>query len=127
MDIFETVLLIEDNHDLRVFERQILEEKGFRVFSATNGKDALELINDGLYPGVIVLDLAMPIMDGEEFLNHIQKENLCPDAEVIIVSGTGPISIDRSMYSSYLPKPFLTEEFMHKIPSIGKDRYGSFL
>lgn len=106
----DAVLLIEDNHDLRVCERQILEDKGINVLSATNGRDALNLIRNGLNPKVIILDLKMPIMDGEEFLNFIEENNFCADSQIVIVTSQFK-DMNSSRISNYFPKPFAIQEF----------------
>lgn len=52
-----------------------------------NGKDALSLLEQGFIPNLIILDLNMPLMNGEEFLLASQKNSSFDDIPVIIVSG----------------------------------------
>jgi CheY-like chemotaxis protein len=62
------ILVVEDDHDVRVTLRAVLEEEGYAVFTATNGRDALDLLErEEPRPGLILLDLMMPIMDGWQF------------------------------------------------------------
>lgn len=65
-----SVLIVEDDTDLREAYVMILESEGIDVHAASNGKDALEYIKKVGDPGVIFLDLRMPIMDGLEFLRQ---------------------------------------------------------
>src|SRR5688572_32068442 len=62
----------------------MLHGVGIDVVDAANGQDALALLEGGLRPAVIVLDLWMPIMDGWEFLTRAR-----PTAPVIVLSGLG--------------------------------------
>lgn len=64
----KSILLIEDDHDIRVCLRQTLESTGFNISSAANGRDALNLLQRNPLPRLIIVDLCMPIMSGEEFL-----------------------------------------------------------
>jgi CheY-like chemotaxis protein len=66
-----TVLIVEDDTSLIELYKMFLEEDGYKVISALNGKDALDLLlslNEGSYPDCILLDLKMPIMDGATLL-----------------------------------------------------------
>ena len=79
------ILIIDDNHDLRVCLRGVLENAGFTVASAANGKDALDVLKKGPTPKLIIVDLDMPIMSGEEFLNQKKMEH--PDVPAIVITG----------------------------------------
>jgi CheY-like chemotaxis protein len=70
-----TVLIVDDDLDLRNSLKLILEEEGFTSTSASNGQNALEMLQSGLKPNVILLDLSMPVMDGIQF-RKAQLENL---------------------------------------------------
>jgi CheY-like chemotaxis protein len=70
----QSVLVIEDDHDLRVLLRQALEDEGFEVFSAPHGRGGLEMLRETRpLPSVIVLDLRMPIMDGWQFVERLRS------------------------------------------------------
>lgn len=66
------LLLVEDDADLRDSLAQLLHEEGYRVVQARNGREALDLLA-GIRPFVILLDLMMPEMDGEEFLAALTR------------------------------------------------------
>jgi CheY-like chemotaxis protein len=101
----QSVLVIEDDHDLRVLLRQALEEAGFLVFSAPHGKGGLEVLRDTRpLPSVIVLDLRMPIMDGWQFVERIRGEEELRELPVIAVTAdtaTPPPGVNHT-----LRKPF---------------------
>jgi len=62
-----SVLLIEDDEDLRELEAQVIEDAGWSVWTAREGGEALRLLNERGVPGVILLDMRMPGMDGWDF------------------------------------------------------------
>ena len=85
-----SIMIIDDEHDTRVALRQILEAEGYYVFSATNGRDALEILKWVKPPGLILLDLMMPLMSGWDFIKEKRKTpNLADIPTVIITAGAG--------------------------------------
>jgi two-component system chemotaxis response regulator CheY len=81
-----TVLLVEDDHAVRVSVRSILEEEGYKVVSVTNGRSALEVLEAAAAPKLILLDLVLPVMDGWEFMARIQDEPRWASIPVVILS-----------------------------------------
>ena len=67
------VLLVEDDGDLREVMEEALRMKGLEVATAANGVEALQYLREGPLPAVILLDLMMPVMDGETF-RKLQRE-----------------------------------------------------
>jgi len=62
------VLLVEDDEPIRVSIRELLEQEGFRVITAENGRVALDLLGAAVdRPALILLDMTMPVMNGGEF------------------------------------------------------------
>lgn len=108
------VLIIEDDHEIRVCFRDILEAYNFDIYSATNGRDAFTLLNQiDVLPDLIISDLSMPIMNGNEFVtakNSIEKFKNIP---VLIISAhSQKISVSEV---AVLPKPVDLNAFMNKI------------
>jgi CheY-like chemotaxis protein len=85
-----SVLVIEDDHDVRVAVRLSLEEEGYQVQSATDGRRALELLEllerGGQPPDLILLDLMMPGMDGWEFAMRLRAKPRLSAIPVVIIS-----------------------------------------
>ena len=61
------ILLVEDDRGIRTSLQEILEDEGYAVATAENGRVALEALRAGASPDLIVLDLRMPVMDGWQF------------------------------------------------------------
>lgn len=86
MESKQTILLIEDDHDIRVAFRMALENCGYSVLSVANGWDALAVLERISPPKLIILDLSMPIMSGEEFLKLKNEHSKLAPIPVLIVS-----------------------------------------
>ncbi|MDD2337586.1 MAG: PAS domain-containing protein [Geobacteraceae bacterium] len=117
----ETILIAEDDHDLRRLNRELFEECGYCVLEAANGKEALELFLK--YQDVIdllVFDVIMPKMNGKEVFEEIRT--LRPDIRVLFTSGyTGDILNSSSGIGSefdFIAKPQPPDEFMGKVREI---------
>ena len=83
-----SVLVIDDDEDLRTTIQDILEDQGFAVATATNGREALDmLLSDESQPALILLDLAMPEMDGWAFRREQQKVPRLAQIPVVLFSG----------------------------------------
>lgn len=102
--ILKTILIVEDDHDTRVSLRQILEGEGYYVFSAANGNQAINLLRVIKPPCLILLDILMPIMNGQEFLEEIEKDSLLHAVPVIVVSAF-PQLAKKLIANAFLEKP----------------------
>lgn len=80
-----TVLLVDDEEDVRNVGREMLEALGFNTVTANDGFDALEILKRDLSIKIVILDLTMPRMDGEQAFNELRKLN--PGIKVIMSSG----------------------------------------
>jgi len=65
-----SILIVDDDNELRDTLREVLVDSGFSVVTAVDGRDAIDRIQGGLKPGLILLDLMMPVMDGWQFLER---------------------------------------------------------
>jgi CheY-like chemotaxis protein len=85
-----TVLLVEDDVDVREAVSDTLQDAGYRVLSARHGKEALELLRSGgSRPCLILLDLMMPVMDGWQFRELQSKDPALSDIPVVALSAHG--------------------------------------
>ncbi|MFA7405036.1 MAG: sigma-54 dependent transcriptional regulator [Pelobacteraceae bacterium] len=84
----QTILIIDDEKDIRTALAGILEDEGYQVLSAENGADGIECARQEL-PDLILLDIWMPGMDGLETLEKLKI--LVPQVTVIMISGHGTI------------------------------------
>ena len=80
-----SVLLVEDDEDIRDAVSAVLEAEGYRVLTAGNGDEALRVLEKGR-PCVVLLDLMMPVMTGWDFLDEVKKSRRYDDLPVVVVS-----------------------------------------
>lgn len=81
-----TVMVVDDDPNLRVLLQQMLAFRGFNVIEAENGVDALEKIED-VYIDVIVLDVMMPGLDGIAVCRKLRQNPHHKETPVIMLSG----------------------------------------
>jgi len=81
-----TVLLVEDDADIRDAVDVVLRDQGYRVIPAIDGQVALEMLMAGAKPHVILLDLMMPRVNGFEFLQRAREILNLARIPVIVVS-----------------------------------------
>jgi signal transduction histidine kinase/FixJ family two-component response regulator len=86
----EDILLVDDEPDIREILGLYLAEMGYRVTTAENGAQALELFRQ-TKPPIVLTDIKMPVMDGIELLQKIKHE--VPDTEVIMITGHGDMEL----------------------------------
>ena len=103
------VLLVEDDRNLREVVSLVLTDEGYTVLQADNGQSALDLLNNlksHQKPHCVVLDLQMPVMSGNEFLEAIEKtyQDKFGDIPVIICSAEGQLK-DHHQVVARLEKP----------------------
>lgn len=82
------IAIIEDDQAISEMYRIKFEAEGYDVETAENGKLGLELIEQ-MRPTVVLLDLMMPVMDGEEVLAHLRASQWGKDIKVIILTNRG--------------------------------------
>jgi CheY-like chemotaxis protein len=84
-----SVLIVEDDEATREAFALILSQDGYRVETAGNGLAALERLRSAQRPGLILLDLMMPVMDGLQFQEQLARERELSDIPVLICSAAG--------------------------------------
>ena len=116
-----SVLIIDDEEDIRSILKYTLEKEGYIVYEASNGKDGLNQANQ-VKPDVIVLDVMMPDMDGIEVCENIRRN---PDNNDVIICMLTARSEDYSQIAGleagaddYVAKPVKPKVFVSKIKAL---------
>lgn len=82
-----TVMVIEDDHDIRVSVRALLEDEGYKVLTVTNGLSALSTLERSAeLPSLILLDLMLPVMDGWHFAARMRLNPRLANIPIVIMS-----------------------------------------
>ncbi len=116
------ILVVDDYADARSNVREALEELGFEVFEAANGQQALHFLVSRATPGIelIVLDLAMPVMDGWQLLKLLNTYIGLRHIPVLIVSGHSP-RLEESRHQhvvGVLHAPYVMSELTAKVSAV---------
>lgn len=122
----KTLLAIDDvNSTLDIINCALC--KNYTVVKKENGKEALDWMQEGNLPDLIVSDLYMPQMDGFEFIKHIRASGFFKDIPLIVLSSyessATRINCLRLGADDYLVKPFNPEELEARVENIVKRSY----
>ncbi|SKB30088.1 response regulator [Daejeonella lutea] len=113
-----TVLVIEDNQDIRESTAEILELADYQVYTAENGKKGVELAQNHL-PDIILCDIMMPELDGYGVLYMLNKNEKTADIPFIFITAKSErVDMRRGMEmgaDDYLTKPFSDMELLNAI------------
>lgn len=116
------ILIVEDVEDHRDILGIALRAAGYRVAYAADGHDAFNRLESGLQPRLIILDLAMPRMDGFEFLQRRTADARFGEVPVIVVTALQePRDIEQALGVPGIRKPFLLNDILDAVrQQIGK-------
>ena len=87
-----SVLVVDDDENLRFIYKKNLENRGYEVETAVNGADALEII-EGWKPDIIILDIMMPELDGVKVLENLKRDSVLDELSVIMLTGVSEINL----------------------------------
>ncbi len=118
VELKQNILIVDDSLSIRKFVSIILQQKGYRVYTASNGMEALAVIDE--HPvDLIITDLEMPVMHGYEFLRELQRRGLSESIPVVILTSRGSEKHKDKAASlgakEYLVKPFEEESLLETV------------
>ena len=101
------VLIVEDDDDLRQAIADVLEDEGHMVRTARNGREALDYLNAHPAPCMILLDLMMPVMTGDQFRSAQLADPALASVPVVVMSASndGAQRAETLKAQAYLAKP----------------------
>jgi two-component system response regulator ResD len=99
------VLVVEDDADIAFTCAEIIELEGMQTKVCHNGREAQLLLLGGLAVSVILLDMMMPVMDGEEFLTWLRSNDDHKATPVIVLSASILSSTTYEKADGFIPKP----------------------
>jgi CheY-like chemotaxis protein len=115
----QTVLVVDDDEDACDLTAVVLQRAGYHVATAANGEEALTYLRRYPAPCLILLDLAMPVMDGWEFLDEREKNPTFKAIPVIIASGErGVTNRAAAAGVEFLPKPLQRASLLNALQSV---------
>ena len=81
-----SIMIIEDEEDIREILKEFFEGEGYEVRTAVHGKDAFRILEEKGKPNMILVDLMMPVMSGEEFIEKKKLHPIFADIPTVIMS-----------------------------------------
>ncbi len=112
------ILLVDDDDDLRESIAEGLEDAGFTVTRATDGKDALGHLRTSSLPSLVLLDLLMPGMNGWQLCEVMHADPVLTDIPIVALTATAsmdPESLHLADVADWLAKPFDLEQVLEVI------------
>jgi CheY-like chemotaxis protein len=111
-----TILIVDDEYLIADILGFALEDEGYMVVKASNGRKALEVL-DREYPSLVITDFMMPVMDGLEFARAVRERPAFVELPLFLMSGAQG-SIGRAspeLFAAVFDKPFDIEQVIHKV------------
>jgi two-component system cell cycle sensor histidine kinase/response regulator CckA len=112
-----TVLVVDDDEDVRAVTAAALEHCGFRVIEAASAPEALRLIDETDEIDVVVTDVVMPGVSGFHVVRGAERRR--PGIKVLVTSAYAAGLVDAQLPADrFLPKPFRVRELQHKVSNL---------
>ena len=115
------ILVVDDSLTVRKFTSRLLLREGYRVATAKDGSEAMEMLEDEL-PAIMLLDIEMPRMDGFEVTRHIRANNVTNKLPIIMItSRTAEKHRDHAFdlgVDTFMGKPYQDEELLSEIKTL---------
>jgi CheY-like chemotaxis protein len=115
VDDDKRVLVVEDDALTRRCIVEVLLDAGYRVVEASNGAEALALLREQPLPALILLDLMMPVMTGQEFRAEQLQDPRLAAIPVVVVSAVDVGQAQELRIDEHLPKPFCIERLLASV------------
>ena len=113
----ESILVVEDNNDLSLLFRLVLESAGYQVATLDDGRDALAEV-EKLQPQLVLMDIMMPETNGLQVSRHIKEQSNYKSLPILLISALDclqPEQLDRSKADGIIYKPFDLDYFLSKV------------
>ena len=107
-----TILVVEDNEDVRDMMAVTLQLEGHEVVTAANGRLALDALRHGVEPCVILLDLRMPVMNGWEFQEAVARDPQLRRIPIVVTSAAAGDIVARTRSERFLEKPIDVDKLL---------------
>ena len=121
----EPVLAVDDSAPIREMIATILTPRGYRVTTASDGREALQRLKAAAEPYVVLLDIVMPLLDGIGLCREIEQDEELRQAghKIILMSSTMRLSApDIPPTAGQLVKPFTRQQLIEAIEAVRQSR-----
>ena len=121
-----TVMIVEDEFAIADLLEMVLVDEGYRVVTAANGRQALQRLEDGPAPDLIISDLMMPVLDGAAMLRALRSSAAHGKIPCIVMSSVPESSVRAlvDVYAGFVRKPFRLAAMTRLVARVLADRPG---
>jgi signal transduction histidine kinase len=116
------ILVVEDDRQILAIISLLLEDEGYEIVTASDGKQALARLRDGPSPDLIILDLMLPALDGWEFRTIQRADPDLARIPVLAVSADSSAKAEAIDATSFLRKPFGADDLLQRVHKILSER-----
>lgn len=118
----KTVVVVEDEPDIMDLLRLVLEDGGYHVLSAPNGKAGIEAVLDSK-PDLVLMDVLLPVVQGSEAIRYLRGQGGLENTKIVLMSSLAPIDFDRIFANrphadAYLHKPLSPRQVLDTVGSL---------
>lgn len=116
------ILVVEDNDDILLLLKMVLESEGYQVETVDNGKDALRSIENN-QPRLVLMDIMMPETNGLQVSRLIREELNCGTLPILLVSAIDSLKdeqLSQSKADGIIYKPFDLDDLVYRVDSLTK-------
>ncbi|MFL9959242.1 response regulator [Paraburkholderia nemoris] len=110
----QTILLVDDDHSIRIAWKRILQLEGYRVETASDGEAGLDVARR-MQPVLVIVDRSMPGMDGIEFCHRLRREPKLASVAVVLASAEHEFVFGASAWDEFWQKPVSVETMLASI------------
>src|ERR1700744_1537615 len=116
-------LIVDDSRSMRMILGKALKEAGFQISEAADGREALDRLNRGDDPDLVLVDWNMPVMNGYELVCAVRANPLLSNVRLMMVTTESSMGQLRQAMDAgadeYLMKPFTKEQLVEKLTLLG--------
>ncbi|MBA3469679.1 MAG: response regulator [Herpetosiphonaceae bacterium] len=110
----KTILVVEDDESVRLMVQSVLEDEGYRVVTAANGRQGLASVAL-VHVDLIVCDIMMPTLDGRKMCHIIRANPRYETMPIILMSAANEMIRRQFAYATFLGKPFMIGDLLDNV------------
>ena len=112
--MLKTVLVVDDDPDMRFMLKLLLERGGYQVTEAGDGLAALHAVRARM-PDLVLTDLRMPMMDGAELIQRLRSDEETEGMPIILITAYAVLPATAGLADETIPKPFAPERVVETV------------
>ena len=112
------IMVVDDEPDTLILVKAVLEPEGFKVDDFDSSQKALDALNKGIHPDIILLDMRMPIISGSDFCDRVFKDKKLKDLRIVFFTASSDLDKEIAKQNGakgYIFKPFDNNELVKQV------------